>query len=244
MPKIKISKSKKEGDAFWGYRFSDISLLQTALTHASCAAERHCADNERMEFLGDAVLELCISEYLYESNPRMREGEMTKTRAKYVCEDALYACAVATNLPGSLLLGGAEDRMGGRNKPSILSDALEAVIGAVFLDGGYMAARGFIRESLLPYLLTAASTPEGDYKTRFQEYVQGRMRGAKIAYELVEARGPDHLREFTMCVSVDGKPLGKGSGKSKQSAGQQAAKCALATLLEAENHGKEKISCD
>ena len=218
--------------------------MQNALAHSSYAVEWHCADNERMEYLGDAVLELCISEHLYENCPRMREGEMTKTRAKLVCEDALYRCAVAIGLPEHLLLGGGEDRTGGRGKPSILSDAMEAVIGAVFLDGGYIAARNFIRDKLLPHLISNTGEATPDYKTRFQEYAQGRLRGAKIVYDLIRVEGPDHRCVFTMRVSVNGKPMGEGSGKSKQSAGQQAAKAALLAFANAEKNGDNEQVCD
>jgi len=215
-----------------GYSFKDISLLDQALTHTSYVkgdgiGREH---NERLEFLGDAVLELCVSELLYNGYPKLNEGAMTRARAMTVCEGALYKIACSLGIGGRLKLGHGEDHSGGRDKPSILSDALEAVIGAVYLDGGFEEAGALVGR------LTAAALPESvarlnakDYKTALQEHVQKKHLGA-VAYELIEASGPDHKKTFVMEVKVAGRAMGRGSGASKQEAGQQAARAAMEEL--------------
>ncbi|MCL2696255.1 MAG: ribonuclease III [Clostridiales bacterium] len=214
-----------------GYAFADRALLTQALTHSSYAAEHGKPDNERMEFLGDAVLELAVSECLYRDTAKMREGAMTKTRAALVCEPALVRAAGRLNLPDFLLLGYGEDRAGGRDKPSIVSDALEAVIGAIYLDGGLRPAKEFVETFIITSLqLTEAEGAFSDYKTKLQELIAKRSPAAKIEYLLLKADGPEHKRIFTMGVDVNGKRLGEGEGASKQSAGQAAAGQALETL--------------
>ena len=198
-----------------GYTFVEPERLRRALTHSSYSGEGK--DNERMEFLGDAVLELCVSEELFFRFPDMKEGQMTRNRASVVCESALFEAAQQIGLGMFLLLGRGEDASGGRKKPSILSDAFEAVICAIFLDGGLEPARAFIHATVLPLLHLGETAFEKDYNTRLQELI-------------VRSEGPDHKKVFTMQAVLDGEVLGEGSGNSKQSAGQEAARIALERL--------------
>ena len=211
------------------YRFHDLALLDTALTHTSYVKGdgRASAHNERLEFLGDAVLELCTSEYLYLRFPDYDEGAMTRLRAQAVCEGALYQVALEYGLGAMLLLGRGEDHSGGREKPSILSDAVEAVIGALYIDGGMEVAKGFIMRFVHNSVADAmAGRLIKDHKTMLQEYVQKRHMG-QIVYELTGSSGPDHNKTFTMRVLVAGETAGIGEGRTKQEAGQQAARAAL-----------------
>ena len=211
------------------YRFHDLALLDTALTHTSYVKGdgRASAHNERLEFLGDAVLELCTSEYLYLRFPYYDEGAMTRLRAQAVCEGALYQVAREYGLGAMLLLGRGEDHSGGREKPSILSDAVEAVIGALYIDGGMEVAKGFIMRFVHNSVADAmAGRLIKDHKTMLQEYVQKRHMG-QIVYELTGSSGPDHNKTFTMRVLVAGETAGIGEGRTKQEAGQQAARAAL-----------------
>ena len=215
-----------------GYSFKDESLLNMALTHTSYVKGdgRSSAHNERLEFLGDAVLELCISEYLYNRFADYNEGDMTRLRAQTVCEGALFEVAKRLELGRLLLLGKGEDHSGGREKPSILSDAVEAVIGALYIDGGMETAKGFIMNFIGTAMQTAVSEgPHKDYKTMLQEYVQKRHLG-QISYVLTGSTGPDHSKVFDMDVTIAGVTAGSGEGKTKQEAGQQAAKAALTGL--------------
>ncbi len=212
-----------------GYRFRDLALLDTALTHTSYVKGdgRASAHNERLEFLGDAVLELCTSEYLYLRFPEYDEGAMTRLRAQTVCEGALYEVAREYGLGTLLLLGRGEDHSGGREKPSILSDAVEAVIGALYIDGGMEVAKGFIMRFVHKSVEDAmAGRLIKDHKTMLQEYVQKRHMG-QIVYELTGSSGPDHNKTFSMQVLVAGEAVGMGEGRTKQEAGQQAARAAL-----------------
>ena len=211
------------------YRFHDLALLDTALTHTSYVKGdgRASAHNERLEFLGDAVLELCTSEYLYLRFPDYDEGAVTRLRAQAVCEGALYQVAREYGLGAMLLLGRGEDHSGGREKPSILSDAVEAVIGALYIDGGMEVAKGFIMRFVHNSVADAmAGRLIKDHKTMLQEYVQKRHMG-QIVYELTGSSGPDHNKTFTMRVLVAGETAGIGEGRTKQEAGQQAARAAL-----------------
>jgi ribonuclease-3 len=211
------------------YSFGDVALLDTAMTHTSYVKGdgRARMHNERLEFLGDAVLELCVSEYLFKRFSEFDEGAMTRLRAQTVCEGALFEIAKELGLGEALLLGRGEDHSGGRDKPSILSDALEAVIGALYIDGGMETARGFIL-SFIDGSVEAALKGGAlkDYKTMLQEYVQKRHMGA-IAYRLLGSSGPDHSKVFMMEVTIAGIPSGIGEGHTKQEAGQRAAKAAL-----------------
>lgn len=214
------------------YSFTDPALLNTALTHSSYVKGENRASihNERMEFLGDAVLELCVSEYLYVNYPKMNEGMMTRTRSRAVYEHALYEAAKQLELGKYLRLSHGEENTGGRDKPSILSDALEAVIGSMFLDGGLECAKafilGFVKKSIDEAVRTVTVK---DYKTLLQEYVQQRHSG-ELSYTVIGMSGPDHKRVFTMQVSIDGVVYGFGSGSTKQEAGQNAAKATLELL--------------
>lgn len=217
-----------------GYSFTDITLLNTALTHSSFVKGENRANvhNERMEFLGDAVLELCVSEYLYLNYPNMNEGMMTRTRSRAVYEHALFEVASALDIGRLLLLSHGEENTGGREKPSILSDALEAVIGAVYLDGGLNAAKKFILSFVKPSIESAIeSISAKDYKTLLQEYVQHYHTG-NLEYTVIGITGPDHQRIYTMQVTIGDVVYGFGEGGSKQEAGQNAAKATLELLNE------------
>ncbi len=214
------------------YVFRDRSLLETALTHTSFVKGdgKRQTHNERLEFLGDAVLELCVSEHLFLGHPELQEGAMTRYRARLVCENALFSAAVALGIPQELRLGNGEELTGGRQKPSIVSDALEAVIGAIYLDGGLEHARRVILERVIRLLEDArVDETDQDYKTRLQEYVQKGHIG-QLEYECKDATGPEHQKRFTICVRLSGEAIGEGTGLNKQSAGQAAARDALTRL--------------
>lgn len=220
-----------------GYEFKDESLLRRALTHSSYANEKHLkkfSDNERLEFLGDAVLELVSSEFLYLNYKDMPEGDLTKLRASLVCEPTLAFCTKDLKLSRYLRLGKGEEGTGGRNRKSILSDALEAVIGALYLDGGMRAAKPFI----LSYILTDIEHKHlfHDSKTILQEVVQADYK-KELRYELVAEEGPDHARQFTVEVRMENEMLGRGCGNTKKAAEQEAAYHAL-IYLKKENAGK------
>lgn len=212
-----------------GYAFREPETLRHALMHSSYTPGDG-VDNERMEFLGDAVLELCVSEELFYRFPQMQEGLLTKNRASIVCESALFEAAQGIGLGEYLLLGKGEAASGGREKPSILSDAFEAVICAIFLDGGLEPAREFIHRHVLPLLDLSGAAFEKDHKTRLQELIHARTHGKQVTYVLAREEGPDHDKRFTMQAILDGEVLGEGTGRSKQSAGQAAAKAALERL--------------
>lgn len=214
------------------YSFSDRSLLETALTHTSFVKGdgKRQTHNERLEFLGDAVLELCVSEHLFRTHPELQEGAMTRHRARLVCEQALFSAAVSLGIPECLRLGNGEELTGGRRKPSIVSDALEAVIGAIYLDGGLENARRVILERVIRLLEDArVDETDRDYKTRLQEHVQKGHIGI-LEYECLGETGPEHQKLFTICVRLSGEPIGEGKGHNKQNAGQAAAKDALLRL--------------
>ena len=213
-----------------GHRFHQGGLLVQALTHSSYANEKRMkkhSDNERLEFLGDAVLEIVTSEYLYKKYPQMPEGELTKQRASLVCEPTLADRARELGLGQYLLLGKGEDLTGGRDRKSILSDALEAVIGAVYLDGGFASAKEFI----LTYVLKDIMREQlfYDSKTILQEIVQGKNMGA-LRYKLVGEKGPDHAKIFTVELSIGQRRISSGEGHTKKDAEQNAAYSALMQL--------------
>lgn len=205
------------------YRFQNPELLFHALTHSSYANEHHLkreGNNERLEFLGDAVLEMVSSEYLYKNNPTMPEGELTKLRASLVCEPTLAQCAKEIELGGCLLLGKGEEATGGRLRNSILSDAFEAVIGAIYLDGGFTSAKEYIERTVLSDV--NHRTLFCDSKTILQELIQSGHKG-KLSYRLLSEDGPEHMKVFTVGAYLDETPLAKGEGKTKKAAEQEAA---------------------
>lgn len=205
-----------------GYRFKDISLLKTALTHSSYANEKNTVCNERLEFLGDAVLGFVSANYFY-NNYDVAEGELTKHRAARVCETALAVFARELDLGSALYLGKGEERMNGRNKPSMLADAFEAVLAAVFLDGGLETAASIALRFVARHDKLDES---GDYKTALQEVVQ-RNPEEHVEYVLTDESGPAHDRHFTVEVHLNSNVIGTGEGKSKKAAEQMAAKEAL-----------------
>ena len=210
-----------------GYEFKNKELLKTALTHTSYAYEKHINSNEKLEFLGDSILEFLSSRYLYENYPNLREGEMTKVRATVVCEKSLYKIATKHNFGEYLYLGKSEKVNGGNKRPAILADSVEAVIAAMYLDGGLEIVDNFIIKNLKEEI-EQASTHVGDkdYKTVLQEKLQ-EGGDVKIEYEITKESGPDHDKSFEAQVRFNGKVLAKGSGKSKKGAEMQAAKKAL-----------------
>ena len=212
-----------------GYRFRDEGLLCRALTHSSLAVEQHRMgeDNERLEYLGDAVLEHLVSRHLFDTHPEMREGALTRLRSSLVCESALSAAARRLGLGEYLLLSRGEEQCGGREKDSILSDAFEAVLAAVYLDGGLAEAQRLVQEYVLSAENIGDRSSSKDSKTAFQELVHADHKGRAIRYELVSESGPDHKKLFTMRVLVDEVEWGTGSGSSKQAAGQAAAQMAM-----------------
>ena len=215
-----------------GYRFKNIMLLQNALTHSSYANE-HWHDslksNERLEFLGDSVLGMVVAEYLYRNFPGRPEGELTRMRADMVCETSLARIAEQIDLGKHLLLGHGEEQSGGRNRPSILADAVESVIAASFLDGGMAAAEDFIRRFVLCNVPESKLTNQ-DYKTALQELVQ-QKKNQQLAYRLTGESGPDHNKEFTVEVTLNDTVVGSGVGSSKKRAEQDAARVAMEALL-------------
>ena len=214
-----------------GYSFKDRTLLETALTHSSYARESGgSVFNERMEFLGDAMLDAIAGEELYREFPGKGEGFLSRTRASLVCEKFLFEVAVHIGLGEHLRLGAGEEKTGGRNRPSILADAVEALIGAVFLDGGYEAARDVVLCLLADGLQDAR---EGrllvtDYKTALQELLQSEgVSTADIQYVDAGQSGPDHDKVFTVHLMINGQTEAEGVGKSKKQAQQEAARAAL-----------------
>ena len=212
-----------------GYRFQNEGLLRRALTHSSMAVEQHRMgeDNERLEYLGDAVLEHLVSRHLFDAHPEMREGALTRLRSSLVCESALSAAARRLGLNDFILLSRGEEQCGGRDKDSILSDAFEAVLAAVYLDGGLEEAQRLVNEYVLSAETLEHRSSSKDSKTAFQELVHADHKGRTIRYELVSESGPDHKKLFTMRVLVDEVEWGTGSGPSKQAAGQAAAPMAM-----------------
>lgn len=211
-----------------GYTFRNPQLLRQAVTHSSFANEgkKHGKNNERLEFLGDSVLSVIVAKHLYLTYRDIPEGELTKLRASLVCEKALDVFADKLELGKYLLLGKGEEMTGGRRRPSILADAFEAVIAAMYLDGGYEIAQKFVLSFIPRNLDTRKVSPLADYKTALQEIIQ-QNREEKIEYVLVDERGPDHAKIFTAEVLLNSNVIGRGEGSSKKQAEQNAAKEAL-----------------
>ncbi|MDO5589747.1 MAG: ribonuclease III [Lachnospiraceae bacterium] len=206
-----------------GYEFQDDKLLKKAMVHSSYANEKRLPKyecNERLEFLGDAVLELVSSEFLFSEHKTMPEGQLTKTRASMVCEPALAFCAREIALGDYLLLGKGEDATGGRKRESVTSDAMEALIGAIYLDGGFASAKEFIDRFILKDLENKKLF--FDSKTILQEIVQSNFKDS-VVYETVGETGPDHNKVFEVVVCIGNAKYGKGSGRTKKAAEQEAA---------------------
>ena len=221
----------KDLEAAIGYRFKNISLLRNALAHSSYANERwhdSLKSNERLEFLGDSILGMAVAEYLYRSFPDRPEGELTRMRADMVCETSLAAVADKITLGEHLLLGHGEERFGGRQRASILADAVESVIAACFLDGGMEAAKNFITKFILTEV-PVKQMHNADYKTALQELVQ-QKKDQVLSYELIGESGPDHDKQFQVRVLLNDTPIGEGIGRSKKRAEQDAAHNALNAL--------------
>lgn len=213
-----------------GYTFRDRSLLENALTHSSYANENKSLglqSNERLEFLGDSVLGMVTADYLFRTHPDLPEGDLTRTRAALVCEGSLVEVAHQLELGSYLKLGKGEDAGGGRERPSIVADAVEAVLAAVYLDGGIGSARKIIQK----FILDREEEKGGsrDYKTALQELVQ-RENGQVLSYRLTGESGPDHAKVFAMEVLLNDGVIGSGQGRSKKEAEQAAAKAAVLTL--------------
>ena len=204
--------------------FNNEALLTLALTHPSYydKDKQSFNNNQRLEFLGDAVLNLIIVERLFERFPRKAEGELTKIRAKIVCEKALMQVAVRINIGKYLLLGKGEEMSGGRTRKSILADAVEALIGAIYLDKGYQAAKEFVMAYFKPIMENTANGVYYDYKSRLQEIVQAKTQKS-VTYAIIEESGPAHAKVFTVGVYYHDVLLAKGTGKSKKEAEQNAA---------------------
>ena len=223
----------KEFEQKIGYQFQNRNYLETALTHSSFNREKNTKhqDNERLEFLGDAFFDAVISVELYERLKHVTEGKLTKTRALIVCESALAQVARDYELGSYLNLGHGEDTGGGRHKDSILADSMEAVIGAIYLDGGYQAMQNFVKK-LFSRMIDQAIDGKlfSDYKSEVQEILQGKGKPVTIAYETDREEGPAHDKTFFVHLSCNGEIMGKGIGKSKKEAEQNAAKQTLEML--------------
>ena len=213
-----------------GYTFQDKSLLENALTHSSCANESRgkLHSNERLEFLGDSILGMVVADHLYRNHPDLPEGDLTRTRAALVCEDSLVQAAQVLGLGDYLRLGKGEEAGGGRRRPSIQADAVEAVLAAVYLDGGIGSTRKIIQRLILSREVEGLTSTH-DYKTALQELVQ-RESGQVLQYRLTGEAGPDHDKRFFVEVELNGAPLGTGEGHSKKEAEQRAAHAAIQAL--------------
>ena len=213
-----------------GYKFKNIELLKNALTHTSYANEHNTPSNEKLEFLGDSILEFISSDYMFNKYINLKEGEMTKVRATVVCEKSLYKIAMLHNFSDFLYLGKSEVMTGGKKRPAILADSVEAVIAAIYMDGGLEPAKKFIIENLKDEIENATKhVGEKDYKTVLQEELQ-KNGEVHIQYNIISELGPDHDKTFEAEVSLNNKVLARGKGKSKKDAEMHAAKKALENM--------------
>lgn len=213
-------------------QFANKNLLYQAFTHSSYVNEhrrKQFTDNERLEFLGDAVLELSVSKYLFEKFPHMSEGELTKLRASIVCEPSLVIFANELNFGHYVLLGKGEELTGGRERPALLADVFESFVGALYLDQGLDIVVAFLERVVFPKVEVGAFSHVMDYKSQLQEIVQQSNNGL-LSYEIVDEKGPAHNRTFVSRVVLNDNELGIGRGKSKKEAEQQAAQCAISIL--------------
>lgn len=219
-------------EALLGVSFHNRALLRQAFTHSSYVNEHQYEklhDNERLEFLGDAVLELAVSDYLYKTYQSMKEGEMTKLRANIVCEESLYRFADILQLGSHILLGKGEERTGGRQRHALLADVFEAFLGALYLDQGMRVCQEFLDKHIFPHLASDAFSYVMDYKTKLQEIVQ-REKGNRLHYAIIEETGPSHQKEFHAEVVINDTIRAVGTGYSKKEAEQHAAKTMIAQL--------------
>lgn len=212
-----------------GYRFNERAYLEDALTHSSYANEHHIKSNERLEFLGDSVLSLIVSENLFLRFSKDNEGDLSKIRASLVCEKGLFELAKKIELQNYIKLGHGEELSGGRQRPSVVSDAFEALLAAVFLDSDFETAKKWLLSIMKEELERADENPSDDYKTIIQEITQKGGKG-KVTYKPISESGPDHNKKFKVAVMVDGKVIAEGIGSSKKDAEQEAAKNAIKLL--------------
>ena len=215
------------------YTFKDVSLLKNALVHPSYINEKHMEriySNQRLEFFGDSVLSLAVSEYIYKNLRSFPEGKLTELRARVVCEDSLAKMAEKLNVGDYLVLGKGEIKSGGNHRPSTLSDAMEAIIGAVYLDGGFGEAKKLVLTNLADDIDEFSRTGEfmTNYKSVLQEFVQS--KGQVLSYSVISETGPEHAKCFEVCALVDGNEISRGKGSSKKRAEQDAAKAAYMML--------------
>ena len=231
-----MSLEKLENDI--RYKFKDKNLRVNALTHTSYAFEKHTKSNEKLEFLGDSILEFISSKYIYENFPNLREGEMTKVRATVVCEESLYKIAKRHNFSDFLYLGKSEKASNKDVRKAIMADSVEAVIAALYFDAGLEEAEKFIVENLKEEIkLASKHVGEKDYKTVLQEILQ-KHGEVKIEYDIIKEEGPDHDKTFTAQIKYNGQILTTGVGKTKKSAQMEAAKKAIEEIKSIEEEGK------
>lgn len=227
---ISIDELKKF-EKIVNYKFENIEILEKSLTHSSYSNEDKYytkVNNERLEFLGDAVLSIVVSRFIFDQFPEYPEGELTKLRSQVVCEDTLSIVASNLNVGDFLLLGKGEESSGGRERKSILADAVEAIIAAIYIDGGYKEAQKFVLENITQYIQIAVKGKIiSDYKSFLQEYYQSKNQVCKIRYVVTKEEGPDHEKMFHVNVLVNKVVVGTGVGKSKKIAEQDAARKAL-----------------
>ncbi|GAB3793812.1 ribonuclease III [Virgibacillus kimchii] len=210
-------------------KFNNHEIIRQAFTHSSYVNEHRSelfSDNERLEFLGDAVLELGVSQFLYRKHKNMSEGKLTKLRAAIVCEPSLYNFALSLHFERYVLLGKGEEQTGGRNRPALLADVFEAFLGAIYLDQGFNKALEFLEVHVFPKITDGAFSHEMDYKTQLQELVQ-QNTNQSVEYRIIEEKGPAHDRSFVAQVMVKDRVSGSGEGRTKKEAEQRAAKIAL-----------------
>lgn len=227
-----MNRDVKELQTRIGITFRKVELLRQAFTHSSYVNEHRIAghkDNERLEFLGDAVLELTVSEFLYDTYPGRSEGELTKLRASIVCEPSLVTFAEDLDFGAFVLLGKGEELTGGRTRPALLADVFESFIGALYMDQGLESVKTFLNKHVFPKISSEGKLLVVDYKTQLQEHIQHHGMGA-LEYRIVDERGPAHEREFVAEVYMEMRLLGTGAGRSKKEAEQQAASQALTKL--------------
>jgi ribonuclease-3 len=224
-------KELNEFEEIIDYSFKNIEILEKSLTHSSYSNEDKSyskVNNERLEFLGDAVLSITVSRFIFDKFPEYPEGDLTKLRSQVVCEDTLSIVAANLQIGRFLLLGKGEEASGGRERKSILADAVEAIIAAIYIDGGYRKAEEFVLKNLTKYIqLAVKGKIVTDFKSYLQEYYQSKSQSCKIRYVVTKEEGPDHEKMFHVNVLVNKTVVGKGNGKSKKLAEQDAAKNAL-----------------